>query len=71
MCSGYLRRSSNVRVDMTDGALRDEFKKTHVRDYFRYAGVTTGATIGLHRFVKDGEYRKEIHARNTVEYTGQ
>ena len=32
MCSGYLRRSSNVRVDMTvqtrklDGALRDEFK---------------------------------------------
>ena len=31
MCSGYLRRSSNVRVDMTvqtrklDGAMRDEF----------------------------------------------
>ena len=56
MCSGYLRRSSNVRVDMTvqtrklDGALRDEFKKTrraHVRDFvhiyidFRYPGVTT------------------------------
>ena len=34
MCSGYLRRSSNVRVDMTvqtrklDGALRDEFMTT-------------------------------------------
>ena len=54
MCSGYLRRNSNVRVDMTvqtrklDGALRDEFKKTRraqVRDFvhiyidFRYAGA--------------------------------
>ena len=33
MCSGYLRRSSNVRVDMTvqtrklDGALRDDISK--------------------------------------------
>ena len=57
MCSGYLRRSSNVRVDMTvqtrklDGALRDDISKKRValalRDFvhiyidFRYAGVTT------------------------------
>ena len=57
MCSRYLRRSSNGRVDMTvqtrklDGALRDECKKkrraqvryfVHIYIDFRYAGVTTG-----------------------------
>ena len=56
MCTRYLRRNSNVRVDMTvqtrklDGALRDEFiqtRRAQVRDFvhiyidFRYAGVST------------------------------
>ena len=46
MCSGYLRRSSNVRVDMTvqtrklDGALRDDIsKKRGARRYILTSGT--------------------------------